>query len=164
MSPHEGQDHQALQKTKNEGEMAAEQISPVNLLLISVAILCLAISSSALPFSSTSSSRAAIVNGTSVIVGLMQDTFVYCKALVAARDIHRCQVMWLDYKGDPVPPWSRRANVFSLGRGDILPYSYLVFHDFTRRNAGNYSCVLSLEGKRIHSSTIAVEGSLGPPG
>ena len=122
---------------------------------------CLASLSASLPVRDTTSPQAVIVNGTSVGIGFMKNTFLFCKSHVEdTSSLHLYHVMWQDSKGAPVPTGSREAKVFALGRGYHVPHSYLVFHDFSGEDAGDYSCALYLQGNKIHSSTVSVTESV----
>lgn len=142
--------------------MSTQQTFTVKATLFSVTLLfCLASLSDSLPARDTASPQAVIVNGTSVGISFMQETFLFCKARVEdTSTLHLYYVMWQDSKGDPIPTWSKEAKVFALERDYHMLHSYLVFHDFSNEDAGDYICALYLQGSKIHSSTVSVTKSV----
>lgn len=111
------------------------------------------------PLTGSVGRQAMLVNGTVVSAAYNEKVWLYCHADVPVEyHLHQYQVRWMR-GSEVVGPWSANIQgpqVFSLGGGPHLPYSYLVFQPFVQTHTSVFTCVLTSNGVSIHQATINV--------
>ena len=96
------------------------------------------------------SSNAIIINGTKTLINRLDEGFVFCRVDQFQKgQLHNLRVQWRGPSNNPIGEWDiKNRHVFSLGGGYHVPHEYLVFNDFKKRMAGDYSCVLLDRNKK----------------
>ena len=95
-----------------------------------------------------------IVNETKTTMQLKSSSDIYCSISdTSEEDVHLYRVIWRDRLGNKIGKNMNRAySVVGLH-----PRAYLIFNKFQKESAGDYTCEVWKDNRKIYSSKITVE-------